>query len=181
MEAALLQNRAENANVSSEVLELESVCTPLIEQRLPLISIDKIHYIHLRRYNVDNTINPHGGTTIAFRVTEEFADDLVIALDDGDDEELKQDAALIYEPFYCLELAWADCMYSYAPNGIKDLFVKQKGRQIATHRLESDTYTRPLNSLYPNHPTLNRVINAVKELWYDHKETFEPQARLIYK
>lgn len=132
------------------------------------IGIDKIYYLHMRMYDKNNNLLPWGGSTIAYRVTKDFAEeeyDIGGSLSTGD------------EILYFLDIGISNCRYS---DKSKDLFCKRIGRDIALARL-LDTDKQTDGGYYINHPTHSDIINAVKNIYYHVREEFVPQVRLMVK
>lgn len=136
--------------------------TPQKQEQAPLITLDKIYFLHLRSYSRERPekfddcvkLQPKGGATIAFKIAHELID-----------EEGKGG-------LYFLEFGVAHCCTN-------DMFNKRIGRDIATARLLM--VDNQLDEVYwTKHPTVQEVITKVKELYYLDKEQYFPQVRAIF-
>ena len=119
------------------------------------IGIDKIYFLHMRMYDANGKMLPHGGSTIAYKVSEDLAEDENTRL-------------------YFLDVGISNCKYS---DKHKDLFCKRIGRDIATARL----LEKIGGTVMRGHPTHADVIHMVKELYYHEREVHVKTARLMFK
>lgn len=133
----------------------------IVTVQSPKIAIDKIHFLHLRRRDAHGNILPHGGATIAYKVSHETIDEVADSSDPN-------------TAIYFLDIGIAKCRASPSSS---DMFCKRIGRDIATARLLDcvEGYT------YIVHPTKQQVIKAVKEHYYHQQEEFEPQIRVTVR
>lgn len=115
----------------------------------------------MRRYDDAGVVLPHGGATIAYKVTKEIVDEVADPKDD--------DMAL-----YFLDIGIAKCR---ATDNIRDIFCKRIGRDIATARMLEATE----GLTFTHHPSHSEVIKAVKEHYYLVRSAFLPQIRLMEK
>lgn len=158
MAQQVFQNLAQLVRESFERSESNGFDTPQEIQKTPSgkIGIDKIYFLHMRMYDEKGKMLPHGGSTIAYKVSEDVAEDE-------------------HNRLYFLDIGVANCKYS---DKHKDLFCKRIGRDIATARLLDCDIGGPVMH---GHPTHDQVIKQVKEMYYHDREAHIKTARLLLK
>jgi hypothetical protein len=113
-------------------------------------------------YDECDNILPWGGSTIAYQVTRE----------DGNDEVTDPGSYL-----YFVDIGIANCR---ASDKGRDLFCKRIGRDIALARLLDDNRVVDAG-MVGHHPTHAEVIALVRESFYQEREEFVPQIRLMIR
>lgn len=131
----------------------------------PLIALNRVYYHHMRFYNTHNQLMPWGGGTIAYQVTKEDPDDIDMV--DGQTP----------TSLYFIDLGIANCRFSDKGH---DLFCKRIGRDIALARLLDDDKAVDAG-VVGHHPTHSEVITKIREAYYQEREEFSPQVRLMVK